>query len=51
MADLYFKLLSSFLSLIASSAEVPSSKIKISGSLKTALAMAMRCFCPPLNDV
>mmetsp|Transcript_56218 Transcript_56218/g.127066 ORF Transcript_56218/g.127066 Transcript_56218/m.127066 type:complete len:115 (-) Transcript_56218:1644-1988(-) len=30
-----------------SSAEVASSKIKIAGSLITALAIAMRCFWPP----
>lgn len=49
MLDFSFKLANSLRSLMPSRAEVPSSKISISGYLSTALAMAMRCFCPPLK--
>lgn len=38
-------------SLSLSKAEVASSSNSILGSLTRALAMAMRCFCPPLNWV
>ena len=36
-------------SLASSKAEVASSSSKIVGLYKRALAMAMRCFCPPLS--
>lgn len=47
--DLSLRFLSIFFSFIPSSADVPSSKIRIYGFLNKARAIAIRCFCPPLS--